>query len=332
LLYPTEKKPEQNKKLSSLELPETWDVVGTPDNYLTLDKASYSFDGKKYGKTRYVMALFDELLRKRYEGDLYVRYEFEVKDIPSRCLALVEDTNLLEVSINGRMVPSIGVSRIESHIKEFDIAPYLKEGKNVILTKMHYYQKEAVYYALYGENVTESLRNCLAYDSNIEAIYLKGNFGVDGDFEPGKVLPEEAILGDHFSLTKQKKHIASLILDGFPFFRGDVTLESEFDVTDTERELILPSPYQIIDLTINGKKLGMFMFSKKIDISKHLVKGTNQIQMVLTVSNRNLLGESHTCQEENPSVYPDLWERHDQWKDDSGANYQDKYSFVKTLL
>ena len=332
LLYPTEKKPEPNKKLSSLELPEAWDVVGTPDNYLTLDKASYSFDGKTYGKTRYVMALFDELLRRRYEGDLYVRYEFEVKDIPSHCLALVEDTNLLEVSINDKKVPSVGVSRIESHIQEFDIAPYLKEGKNVIVTKMHYFQQESVYYALYGENVTESLKNCLVYDSNIEAIYLKGNFGVDGDFEAGKVLPEEVILGDHFSLVKQKKHIASLILDGFPFFRGDVTLESEFDVTDTERELVLPSPYQIIDLTINGRKLGMFMFSKKIDISKYLVKGTNHIKMVLTVSNRNLLGESHTYQEENPSVYPDLWERLGLWEENSNVNYRDNYSFVKTLL
>ena len=109
-------------------------------------------------------------------------------------------------------------------------------------------------------------------------------------------------------------------------------MESEFDVTDTERELVLPSPYQIIDLTINGKKLGMFMFSKKIDVSEYLVKGANHIQMVLTVSNRNLLGESHTCQEENPSVYPDLWERLGLWEGNSNVNYRDNYSFVKTLL
>ena len=60
-----------------------------------------------------------------------------------------------------------------------------------------------MYYALFGENVTESLKNCLAYDSDIEAIYLKGDFGVYGDFKKGKAY--NVMIGENFRIGKQKK-------------------------------------------------------------------------------------------------------------------------------
>ena len=47
------------------------------------------------------MGIFDELLKARYAGELYLKYDFTVDEIPAECMLLAEDTNTVWVEING---------------------------------------------------------------------------------------------------------------------------------------------------------------------------------------------------------------------------------------
>ena len=330
ILYVSNETPVAKKALKTVTLGKEFTIVGAPQNYLFLDYIRYSKDGKTYSEPLHHMGIFDILLKERYAGDLYLKYEATVDEIPEDCVLLAEDTNTLWVEVNGTRVENCGRSEVETPLYKYDVAGLLKKGVNEIVVKMKYWQSEQVYYALFGENVTESLKNCLAYDSDIEAVALKGSFGVYGEFEQGKAA--NVVLGQNFRVGKQNKVVTDLVEQGYPFFSGDVTLKQTITVTDTDCELVIDDRFQLLEVKVNGVDFGMWMFGKRLDISKALKVGDNEIEIVLTVGNRNLLGPFHTMEQENFSVGPFTWERSGLWKDGKCEYVQDTYALVKTLV
>ena len=300
------------------------------DNYLTLDNVRFSKDGLDFSQPIPYMGILDQLLHERYEGDLYLKYEFDIDAVPSKCSALIEDTHTLEVRVNNQVVDKVGCV-IEKDIWEYNIAKCLIKGHNEIVVKINYYQLPEVYYALFTEGASETLKNCLAYTTTIEAIFLKGNFGVYGDFSKGQT--ENVYIAYKFTMGEQKKEIDDLILDGFPFFRGKIEVEQEIDVHNKLAMLHIPEKYQTIDLYINDQFVETMMFDHFVDISKFVKEGRNKVKLGVVVSNRNLLGPFHNSYaEEDLCVGPETFERFGQWKDGKCPVYVDRYSFVKNFL
>ncbi len=330
LLYLSDKKPVEKKAKKILTLGKEFTVCGTPQNYIFLDFVRYSTDGVTYSEPLHHMGVFNEMLQRRYEGKLYLCYEVDVDEIPEECMLLAEDTNTLSIAVNGAKVESCGTSEVEKPLLKYDVAKHLQKGHNKIVVEMQYFQSEQVYYALFGENVTESLKNCLAYDSDIEAVALKGSFGVYGKFEAGKT--DKIVLGENFRLGKQQKIVTDLVEQGYPFFSGDITLKQTVQVDDTDCELVIDDRFQLLEVRVNGVDFGTWMFGKRLDVSKALKVGENEIEIVLTVGNRNLLGPFHTPEQENFSVGPYTWERLGTWKDGKSSILVEKYAFVKTLV
>ena len=197
--------------------------------------------------------------------------------------------------------------------------------------KIRFFESEQVYYALFGEDVQETIKNCLVYDTTIEAIYLRGHFGVYGSFKNGKKV--NVILGENFYLDKPKEEVTSLIEDGYPFFRGVISLEEEIKINNPNKTLIFKDRFQLIDLYVNDVFVKRMMFDYKIDLSKYLKPGKNKIRLDLVVSNRNLLGLHHDLDEEPYSVNPMRFERFGTW-DENGKSpiCLDRYSFIKTII
>lgn len=329
IIYPSNKKVQLKKKRQELRLSETFKVGLPVDNFLILDKIQYSKNGRDYSKPHLYMGIFNQLLLERYEGDLYLKYTFEVKDLPSRCFALIEDTRTKEVVINGQTIQRVGTV-LEKDLWKFALAKHLKKGQNEIIVRIDYYQSEDVYYALFGENVTESLKNCLAYSTTIEAIYLMGDFGVYGDFKKGKV--PNCYLGNNFYLGRQKDLIKSTVLDGFPFMRGKLTLKQQVEIADTHQELVIDSLFQTIEVKVNGQEAGKMMFSNRLDLSPYLKIGTNEIELVLTLSNRNLLGPSHDLAEDPDGVGPHTFEQIGTWVDGDSSHQLDDYALMEGIV
>ena len=330
LLYFSDKQPVAKKALKPLYLGESFTLVKPVGNYLTLDFVRYSTDGVNYSEPVHHMGVFNEMLERRYEGDLYLKYEFTVDEIPNDCVFLAENCNTKWVKVNGVEVKACGSSDVEKELYKYDVAKLLKTGLNEAVTCIRYYQSEAVYYALFGENVTETLKNCLAYDTDVEAAYLKGSFGVYGDWQQGKA--ENILLGENFRIGKQKTEIRSLIQDGYPFFSRDIVLKQSVTVDDCDYELVVDKRFHLLDVTVNGTYVGRMMFNKRLDLSKALKAGENEIEITLTVGNRNLLGAFHTPAQEDFGVGPYTFERLGTWKNGKSSILRESYSFVKTII
>lgn len=331
ILYFSNETPRENEKKNEIiKLGNHFKVVGEVTNYLTLDTLSYSFDGKNYTNKMHHMAIFNLLMEARYKGDLYLKYDFNIRHIPPKCEVLLEDTNTKNVYINGVEIFKNGTV-LEKDLWKYDLANNLKEGNNEIVIKINFFESEQVYYVLYGENVQESLKNCLVYDTTIEPIYLRGDFGVYGDFEDGQ--KEDVIIGNNFYIDVPKKEVNCLIKDGYPFLRGIISLEQEIDVDNVNKTLLIDKRFQLIDLYVNDQFVKRMMFDYKADLSKYLKVGKNKLRLELVISNRNLLGPFHQVEEEPFSIGPYSFERLGTWsKDGSSYWYVPRYAFVKTIV
>lgn len=276
------------------------------------------------------MCAFDELLKAKYEGKLYLKYDFEAREVPDKCELLVENEKIISILVNGKEATKCQENDFEVAKSRYDIASVLKNGTNEIVVIIDYYQGENVYYALFGENVTEGLKNCLAYDTEIEPVYLRGDFGVFGSFEKGK--SDNIIIGKDFYLGKQKNKVTSLIKDGFPFFAGDITISKSIKVEGTNKKLVINKPFLIVDAYINDEYAGRMMLENSLDISKHLRVGENNVRLTVTVGNRNLLGPFHSTEENPGFVGPDTFERFGSWENGKSNRYVQDYSFLETIV
>ena len=330
LLYCSNEEPSEVRELKTLYLGKEFKLDKPIDNYITLDTLSYSVDGKEYSGKRHHMCVFSELLDKRYKGELYLKYTAKIDTLPTKCELLCEDTNLISVSVNGKKADKNVKSSLELAPVGYDIIDMLNVGENEIIIKVNYYQSEQVYYALFGENVTESLKNCLAYDTDIEPIYLKGDFGVYGNIE--RTDREDIYLGSDFTLGNQKDRVQCLISDGFPFLSGDISLKQSITVDHPDYELCLPGRFHLVDVFVNGEYAGRMMLSSRLDLSKHLKAGENEIEIKVSLSNRNLLGPFHCIEGEPGFVGPDTFERLGTWQNGKSKRYNEKYAFKKISL
>ena len=329
ILYFSNEKPDDVAELSTLKLSGEYKISSPVDNYFTLDFVRYSTDGVNYSEPLHHMGVFNEMLEKRYCGKLYLKYEFNSSITLNKCTLLAEDTNTLEISINGNKAEKIGCSQYENTVFEYDIAKHIVKGLNEIVMVIDYHQGENVYYALFGENVTETLKNCLAYDTDIEAVYLKGDFGVYGDFKAGR--DKGVWLGNNFYIGEQKNTVSSLVKDGFPFFSGHIALTQNITVDSTDKKLVIDDNFQLVDVKVNGKDAGRLLMKNYLDLSSYLNVGENEIELTVTVSNRNLLGPFHTKEQETLWVSPWSFERFGTWTNGKSPELIEDYALVETL-
>ncbi len=320
--------PEEISQVITLQGP--FRVKACSDNYLTLDQVCYSLDGHTFTGPYSCMGLFQDLLNRRFDGEVWIRYRFEVDVIPRRLSLLAEDMNTLECRVNGHIVTFDGASDFEKQLYRADIAHLVTMGENCVQFRIRFYQEPKVYDVLFG-NVTESLRNCLVYNTNVEACYLQGDFGVyaqDG-FRNGK--QEGVFLADAFYLGQRCDTVTEPVLDGYPFFAGYMVLEKNFTAEQTGKiRLELPGGYARCTLRINGRPVEMSYFAESAEIGEYCKVGENVAQITLYSGNRNLLGPHHNAQwEEMCYVAPKMFELPGTWQNGRSEQERSSYSFVR---
>lgn len=303
-------------------------VASCSDNYMLLDKLRWSSDGVHYSERAGYMRVFNELLWRRYSGKLWLKYEFTVREVPGRIFFLSEDMNNRRCTINGHEITFDGVSDFEKQIYRADIAPYVRAGKNEAVLEIDFYEKEEVYYALFGEGVTESLKNCLTYDTTIESCYLQGDFGVfsEGGFAEGR---EQGTLlcEDDFFIARRRTEVEDTVRDGYPFFAGDMTLRYPVFGEEGACTLALRGRFCRAEIRINGKPVEKPYFAVDAEIGSYLKKGENEALITLYSGNRNLLGPHHNFAEEPLSVGPVTFD--DPLPGQGGKAARENYSFVR---
>lgn len=307
---------------------DRYEVTDFTENYLTLDYAKVSFDGKTYGEKLPIVGIFQMLLQNRHDGDVYLKSDFTLDYIPEDLKLMVENPENLEVYVNGHKVIFTEELSTETNFKRANIADFVKLGDNETVIKYHFFQKEIVYFALFGKDVGESLRNSMVYDTNIENIYLCGNFGVySKDFKKGT--RENVWMAENFYIGQPPKLLSNTLLDGFPFFAGSVKLKTSFICDGGKTKLRFKGRFHVLDAYVNGKYVGGLMFDNELDVSEYVRAGKNNLEIVLHTGNRNLLGPHHEFEEENISVSPPSFEKNGSWKDGKSGCYLDRYTFLR---
>lgn len=307
-----------------------------PTNSMNLDKISYSFDGVNYVDNIPVMQLKDELLRNRYDGELYIKHKFTVDELPNAVSFVCEPLEYKTVKVNGTDITLGNSEYLDSRFFAADITPFVKVGENEIFYQIYYFQNQHVYDVLYSD-VSESFRNCLSFDTEIEEAYLFGDFAVKTDSalftEHKNELWQAYAYTGKFSLTKQNDTIdpTNVVTEGYPFFGGTLEMTTEYEYKKgNPTELLLNGRYATAEVEVNGKPAKKLLFANHCDLSELLVEGNNIVTIKITNALRNLLGPLHSTDIENMSVGPATFTGEKRWKDGEWDKYlKDMYCFVR---
>lgn len=302
-------------------------------NALTLDVVSYCLGEGEWVENVPLMQLKDELLRSRYQGKLTLRYPFTVKEIPATLRLAVEKAPYTSLKLNGcDLICDDKQPWLDPCFVTADVKPLVKPGLNQVECSFDYFQRDYVYYVLFG-GVSESLRNCLNFDTEIEWMYLYGDFAVSTE---GEKRPEErqafSYFGD-FAIEKSRDTVdlQNVVFDGFPFFGGSlqVSFVSSWHKGDPTT-LLLDGRYAVCCVAVNGKEAQKQLFTRACELEGMLVEGENTIRLELVNSNRNLLGPLHHPLVEPLAVGPNSFTCEKEWKNGSCANYcKDRYCFMR---
>ena len=193
------------------DITDRFRFVKIGENNLTLDFVNVSTDGKTFGEPRYFSEVTEDLIRKDYRGKLYVRYTFTVKDkVPVRLMR--EKDRGAEFLLNGKEL-TFGQSSFDMLFEDADISDLIREGENEFIYSVDFYQDPGVRFALFDPEATESVRNCLVYDTYIYPVYLRGKFEVDAQ--------------RRLTACKHTPSVQGIDKDGYKFFAGDAEYAAE---------------------------------------------------------------------------------------------------------
>lgn len=301
-------------------------LLNLPENAMPLDYARLSYDGINWNSKVPFIQIKDNLLKERYKGDLWLSFEFDVTEKPDSLYVVYEPLNYKSLTLNGTKLPEPDSSRIDRCFLASNAAELVHEGKNELVMCIDYFQRDYVYHVLY-DGVSESLRNCLNFDTEIEIPYLFGSFCVEcnGKFED--IHHDYMIYDGGFTITKQHApdDWTNTVRSGYPFFNGAFELELEHDGTGTE--LCFPGWYPTAEVYVNGEPAGKLMFTDHCDLGDRITPN-DRITVKIWESNRNLLGPHHYIDAECP-VTPDTLAMEKMWEGDKCPLYRHTYSFKR---
>ena len=318
-------------------LPLEAEIVSRDENTLTLDTAALSFDGESFTEPLPVMAVSDRLLRGKTNRRVWLKYAFTVDGTPKSLRVECEKMGAKRVLLNGEEIALNDRGSFDPAFVSADILARVKPGENELVFGIDYYQSEEVYRVFNGvyyehSDGTESLINCLSYLTDIEAVYLRGDFAV----KAGKLKGGERgtlITRDGFALAAPVNHAPAnaLAASGYPFFGGQMTLRIRFDAKGDETALKLSGRFTLAKVSLNGSPARTLMFDHTANIAGLVKPGENTLDIALFSSYRNVFGPFHWAASPEPlSVSPDLFSGYGSWREDGTSDrYDSRYAFTR---
>jgi hypothetical protein len=335
---------------AALPLSREWRIESDPRktdlNCLTIDFCRYALgDGEggyeEFGDIKPVLGVMDELLEKRADSPLKLKYTFNVSEEfdPKTCRELyliTEYTPEWKMTVNGNLVRHDLVSWWKDRsMKKINIGGLVLPGENEIIFEGSFAQKQKVYDVLFGENVLETERNKLTYDTEIEAVYLVGNFGVYSlsPYTEGARATLFTSSDPGFVVTNQNFDLSggSIVTQGWSFFAGKMTISQDFDIEDPSRRVIadIGRPFAVaVNVYVNGTLIKKLTWADwKADLTPALKKGKNTLSLEFLTGNRNIFGPHHHPSGEDYGVHPGSFGPNRNYT--PGSWRGDRYCFVK---
>ena len=315
-----------------------WQVKTMTDNALTLDTCTYWFDGVLQQENACVLNVAQRAYELGRGVDIKCRFTFNAEYIPERIFLACETPEIFDIKLNGKSVDKTDCGFFRDHsFRMLNVAGLVVKGENVLELQVYLKEPDEVYENLKKSRIFESEKNKLTFQTEIEPMYLVGDFGVkaEGKFEP---IPNKAFYfeGD-FALTEAPKTLTLKEIEkqGLLFFSGEVTLSKTVTLDGSPCCLKFDKKgINAIRVKVNGKDVRTVMWTPfEVDISDYVVAGENEIELTLVNNLRNLMGPHHHAAGELLAVAPPhFFDEGCIWNNYCGGYYTPKYSFVETGL
>ena len=301
-----------------LALAPCWQVAKASENLLTLDHCRCEVDGEELFAREYVLTINDALLAREKENqEVALEFTFQIGegfDFQRPLDLLLEHPERHRILVNGKTLSSQSRGFFaDPAFQRISLEGVLQPGENRIRLETTYHQDPQTFACLRASKIFESERNKLSLDSEIEAIYLAGHFGVatPGSFQ--ELTQDSCRYQGDFLLTAQPREVPGDHLEqgGFPFFAGTITLAQEVLLSREDlqenRSLHFENLWgNVLLLKINGHDLAPLTlpeYHREIP-REWLQEGVNRVEATLVTSLRNMLGPHHLEEGDSHTVCP----------------------------
>ncbi len=283
-------------------------LVSATENLLTLDYCGYEADGKLVSEREYVLTIHDKLLTLERDVETTLIFTFETgKTYPlgQDLTLLLERPERYTIEVNGTVVSNKSEGYFaDKAFERIAIGSAVVAGRNTIRLTTLFHQTPETFRNIAAAKIFEAEKNKLSYDSEIEAVYLCGNFGVKSPapFEPLEDYNVSRNAGPFIlEALPETVDLTHLEQSGFPFFAGELTFAQTMELSVEEAlcsssSFVLKRIYaNVADIRINGTYIGKLTRPDYIlNIPGGILKaGTNEVEITLVNSLRNMLGPFH---------------------------------------
>ena len=299
-----------------------------PQNYLPLDFARLSKDGTNFGEKLPLCKIMDRLLYARYEGDIWLQFDFFAENITEEISFGAERIEGAEYFLNGKKLDAEGGTQSRNSELRLVNIGVPSEGENCLVAKIPFRQSEYIYHVLFDEGVTESLRNKLTLATELETVFLAGNFCVKS--ETKRDMGGYLCLSGKQSIVKKGEHSASgdVVAEGYPFLHEKLCVNGCIECEGGIRAALrIKNTFDAVSVYVNDRFAGNLTFENELEITEFIQGGKNEVALVCSPSSQNFYGPLHFKQYDTITVTPYCFGYQNNYCGDD-PNWTDDY-FVK---
>jgi hypothetical protein len=273
-------------------LADWWRIERSEPNVLTLDYCRYRADRGQWSRRLPTIRVNELLQQAGHPCDLELEFTFHSDLDLSRaapCFLVMERPEVFSLSVNGQPLPRREDGWwCDLAFRKIELNQGLRQGENLLLLSGRFEP------APEGRGV------------EVESCYLLGEFDLRRPPSKGRTanLPDFLLTAPSFFATS-----GDLVARGLPFYRGAVTYRQTVQLSrHTYRRafLELGEPRAAIaSISVNGEPAGFAAWHPwRVEVTRLLKTGDNEIAITLYSTCRNLLGPHHHIHGELIAVGP----------------------------
>ena len=308
-------------------------VVESTGNSLTLDKCDYYFDGELQEKNGYVLNICERANKLKRAVQIHQDYHVKADYIPEKLYLACETPEKFTISINGvEIKQNIEGYFADKSFQTMEVAGYMKQGENIISFDCDFVQSDEFYKNMEKAKIFESERNKLAYDMEIEAVYLIGEFSVRTDGTWTKLENSGMRYVGDFVIDAPKAFVDVKHMEkqGYPFFRGSLVLEGTLMINGENPVLDIDwKGINVLKVEIGGVEK-VLLSDNRLSLDVFGVQGCVPVKYTLINNLRNLLGPHHMAVGESLAVRPgSFFKEPCVWNKNPEPDWNEDYCFVE---
>lgn len=282
----------EDLSISSTIVPE---YVSSDENTLVIDSVTVKTEN---GKTfeGYFHGVYERLVKSGFFGKADVSFKFS-SDGNYPVKLIIEKQKTGYKSFNGE---KLRFKQSENDIGYEFSEVCVKKGENLLSYTIDFKDGERVGKILYDPTVPESLRNCIAYETGIEQVFIRGDF----DCENGKIV------------AKKRKLAGNLTSQGLENFFGKAVYSFDYDFDGDSVRFVPNGDFTACNFIVDGKNYEVALTD---GVTVRGVSGKKTVTVECYSSLRNLYGPFYFKGREESGVGSDAFTLRGGWNDD-GTN------------